>query len=435
MICDASASAGLAVMPEEHLLEDSKDIEIIEFNGPSTAVDSGVSPSFGLTAGSSESCMFSSPHLIRSPVEEKPSIAQDGTIFSFKQRSGDASRVESKPNPSACEQINLIKQFLMRGDPNPPSNVHQSDNTVRMNGGSLHDIPPLWANYPVETSPVLTEINFQQDDRGSSLYPSQNGIQSSFHVNDCRVPGIPEGHADLLQFGRPQPDIDNLIYPFPPNMNGHLNPSNSLTNGIGRQDIPELPVSIDSFNDPMPNGSDFIPAFPFQEGSLHHSFKPQCHTGQNGFRPAERAGGFSKVADIASSSHPAHDFKVNAGVAGVPRQDTTLWFSSPDNAQLTQDVDIPPIEEVLSVDDLTPSLCVEHMAPYRNPAKFQNGNIIESAVHTGNVFPPHNGIHMNQPMVQNAPKQNYHNTLANGKSVDPAFQSGGNSLLKMMLTL
>ena len=122
---------------------------------------------------------------------------------------------------------------------------------------------------------------------------------------------------------------------------------------------------------------------------------------------------------------------MNAGVPGVPRQDTTLWFSSPDNAQLSQDMDIPPIEDVLSVDDLTPSLCVEHMAPYRNPAKFQNGNIVES-VHTGNVYPPRNGIHVNQPMVQNIQKQNFQNSPANGKSLDP---SGGNSLLKMMLTL
>lgn len=422
-------------MPEEDLLEDSKDIEIIEFTSPSTAVDSGgpVLPSFSLTAGSSESCMFSSPHLNRSPVEEKPNIAQDGSIYGFKteRRSGDATRIESKPNPSACEQINLIKQFLMCGDPNPPSNVHQSDNTVRINGGSLHDIPPLWSNYPVETSPVLTEINFQQDDRGSGLYPPQNGMQSSFHANDCRVPVMSEGHANLPQFGRPeQPDTDNLMYPFPTNMNGHLNPSNSFTNGVGRQDIPELPVSIDSFNKPMQNGSDFIPAFPFQDGSLRYPFKQQYHTGQNGFSPAERTGGFPKVADCASTSHLVHDFKVNAGVPGVPRQDTTLWFSSPDNGQLTPDVDIPPIEDVLSVDDLTPSLCVEHMAPYRNPAKFQNGNIMDS-VHTGNVFPPPNGIHLNQPMGQNVQKQNFQNTPANGKSVDP---TGGNSLLKMMLT-
>lgn len=418
-------------MPEEDLLEDSKDIEIIEFNSPSTAIDSSVLPSFGLTAGSSESCMFSSPLYNRSPVEEKPNIAQDGTIYSFKteRRNGDASHIESKPNPSACEQINLIKQFLMGGDPNPPSNVYRSDNTTRVNGGSLHDIPPLLSNYPVETSPVLAEINLQQDDRGSGLYLPQNGMQSSFHANDCRVPGMSEGHANLSQFGRPQQrDADNFLYPFPPNMNGHLNPSNSFTNVVGRQDVPELPVSIDSFNKPMQNGS----AFPsFQEGNLHHSFKAQYHTGQNGFRPSEGAGGFSKVADCASTSYPVHDFKVNAGVPGVPRQDATLWFSSPDNAQLTQDVDIPPIEDVLSVDDLTPSLCVEHMAPYRNPAKLQNGNIMES-VHTGNVFPPPNGIHMNQPMVQNVQKQNFQNSPANGKRLDP---TGGNSLLKMMLTL
>ena len=437
-------------MPEEDLLEDSKDIEIIEFPSPSTAVNSSgpVLSSFGLAAGSSESCMFSSPHLNRSPVEEKPNIARDGMIYGFKteRRNGDATRIESKQNPSAYEQINLIKQFLMGGDPNPPSNVHQSDNTVRINGGSLRDIPPLWANYPVETSPVLTEINFQQDDRASGLYPPQNGMQSSFHANECRVPGTSEGHVNLPQFGRPQQsDTDNLIYPFPPNMNGHVNHSDpfppnmnghvnhsdSFTNGVGMQDIPELPVSIDSFNKPVQNGSDFIPAFSFQEGNLHYPFKQQYHTGKNGFSHTERAGGFSKVADCASTSHPVHDFKVNAGIPGVPRQDTTLWFSSPDNAQLTPDMNIPPIEDVLSVDDLTPSLCVEHMAPYRNPAKFQNGNIMDS-VHTGNAFPPPNGIHMNQPMAQNVQKQNFQHTPANGKSVDP---TGGNSLLKMMLTL
>ena len=426
-----SAFAGLAIMPEEDLLEDSKDIEIIEFNSSSTAIDSSVLPSFDLPAGASESCMFSSPHLNRSPVEEKPSVAQDGTIYSFKteRRRGGASHIESKPNPSACEQINLIKQFLMGGDPSPPSNVYQSDNTSRINGGSNHDIHPLWSNYPVETSPVLTEITFQQDNRGPGLYPPQNGMQSSFHANDYRVPGMSEGHANLSQFGKPrQPDTDTLMYPFPPNMNGQLNLSNSFTNGVVRQDIPELPVSINSLNKPMQNGS----AFPtFQEGSLHHSFKPQYHTGQNGFSPAEGAGGFSKVADYPSTSYPVHDFKANASVPGMPRQDTTLWFSSSDNAQLSQDMDIPPIEDVLSVDDLTPSLCVEHMSPYRNPAKFQNGNIMES-VHTGNVFSPPNGIHVNQPMVQNIKKQNFQNSPANGKSLDP---TGGNSLLKMMLTL
>lgn len=425
-------------MPDEDLLEDSKDIEIIEYNGPSTAAEfSGpVLPSFGLTAGSSESCMFSSPHLNRSPVEEKPTIAQDGTIYSFKteRRSGDAAHIGSKPNHSAYEQINLIKQFLMGGDPNPPSNVRQSDNTVRINGGSVPDIPPPWANYPVETSPVLTEINYQQDDRGSVLYPPQNGMQSSYYANDCRVPGMSEGHANLPQFGRPQqPDTDNLIYPFPPNINGHVNPSNSFTNGVSRQDIPELPVSIDSLNKSMQNGSDFTPAFPFPEGSLHHSFKPQYQTGQNGFNPAERAGGFSKVVDCATTNHPAHDFNVNAGVPGIPRQDTSLWFSSPDNAQLPQNVDVPPIE-VLSVDELTPSLCVDHMAAYRNAGKFQNGNIMES-VHTANVCPPPpNGIHLNQPMVLNVQKQNFQNTHGNGKNVHQPFQSGGNSLLKMMLT-
>lgn len=423
-------------MPDEDLLEESKDIEIIEFASPSTAVDGSghVLPSYGLTAGSSESCMFSSPHLNRSPVEEKPNIAQDGTIYSFKteRRIGDATRIESKPNPSAHEQINLIKQFLMGGDPTPLSNVHQSDNTVRINGESLHDIPPPWANYPVETSPVLTEINFQQDNRSSGLYPPQNGMQSAFHANERRVPGMSEGHANLPQFGRPQqPNTDNLMYPFPPNMNGHVNPSNSYTNGVGMHDIPELPVTIESFNKPMQNGSDFTPAFPFQEGSLHYPLKQQYHTGQNGFIPAERVGGFSKVADCASTGHPGHDFQVNTGIPGVPRQDTTLWFSSPDNVQLTPDVDIPPIEDVLSVDDLTPSLCVEHMAPYRNPAKFQNGNIMDSA-HTGNAFPPPNGIHMNQPMAQNVQKQNFQHSPANGKSVDP---TRGNSLLKMMLTL
>ena len=437
LICGASVSAGLAAMPEENLVEDPEDIEIIEFISPSTGVDSGVLSSFGLTAGSSESCMFSSPRLNCSPVEEKPSIAQNGTIYGFKteRRSSDASHIESKPNSSAYEQINLIKKFLMGGEPNPPSNARQSDNTPRINGGSLHDIPPLWANYPPETSSVLTEINFQPDDRGSSFYPPQNGMQPSFHANGCRVPGFSEGHANLPQFDRPQqPDTDNLIYPFPPNINGHPNPSNSFTNGIGRQDIPQLPISIDNLGKPTQNGSDFIPAFPFQEGNLHHPFNPQYRTGQNGFSPAEKAGGFSKVADIVSSNHPVHNFKVNAGVSGVPRQDTTLWFSSPDNAQLTQDVDIPPIEEVLSVDDLTPTLCVEHMVPYRNPANFQNSNNMES-VHTGNVFPPPNGIHMNQSLVQKVQKHNFQNTHANDQNVDPAFQSGGNSLLKMMLTL
>lgn len=425
------------------MLDDSKDIEIMEYSSPTTSAESNGSmlPSLGLTAGSSESCMFSSPHLNRSPVEEKPNIAQDGTVFNFKteHRNGDTAHIDSKRNHSAYEQINLIKQFLMGADANPLSNVHQTDNTVRVNGETVHDIPPLWANYPAERSPVLTEISYQQDDRCQGTYPPQNGMPSSFHANDCRVPGMAQGLANGPQFGRPQqPDTSTLIYPFPPDLNGHVNPSNSFPNGVNRQDIPKqpLPVSIDSFNK-LQNGSEFIPAFPPPNGSLHHSFQPQYQNTQNGPYPAEREGGFSKVADSTTENHLTHDFIVNASVTGIPRQDTGLWFSSPDTAQLSQNVQIPPIEDVLSVDELTPSLCVEHMAPYRNSGKFHNGfhnaNITES-LHPANVFPP-NGIHLNQPMGQNFQKQNFQNTPGSAESVDQTFQSGGNSLLKMMLTL
>ena len=428
-------------MADEEMLEDSKDIEIIDYIGPNTAGQSSgpMLPSLGLTTGSSESCMFSSPHLNRSPGEEKPNVAQDGTIYNFKteHRNGGTTHIDSKRNHSAYEQINLIKQFLMGGDGDPLSNAHQTDNTGLVNGQSVHDIPPLWANYPIERSPVLTEISYQQDDRCQVTYSPQNGMQTSFQANDCRVPGMAQGLANGPQLGRSQqPDAINLIYPFPPDMNGHVNPSNAFTNSANRQNIPDLPVSIDSFNK-LQNGSEFIPAFPPPEGNLHHSFQPRYQTNQNGLYPTEREGRFSKVPDSATETHLTHDFIVNPSVTGQPRQDTGRWFSSTDTAQLTPNVQIPPIEDVLSVDELTPSLCVDHMAPYRSSGKFHNGfhsaNITES-VHPANVF-PRNGIHFNQPVGQSFQKQNYQNTPGSAESVDQPFQSGGNSLLKMMLTL
>lgn len=436
--------AGLIAIPHEEMLEDSKDIEIIEYSSPTTAANSSGPTLSSLGLSSSESCMFSSPHLSRSPAEEKPNIAQDGRIYSFKteHRNSASTRVDPKHNHSAHEQINLIKQFLMGGDANPLSNVHQSDNTVRANGKTLHGIPPLWASYPVERSSVLSEISYQQDDRCQVPYPPQNGIQSSFHANDFRVSGMAQGISNGPQFGgSQQSDTNTAIYPFPPDMNDHVNTSHFFTNGVNRQAIPELPVSIDSFNT-LPNGPGLIPAFPPPEGSLHHSFQPRYQTNQNGLTPAG-SGGFSNLADTTTGNHLTHDFIDT----GTPRQDTSLWLSSPDTTHLPQSVQIPPIEEVLSVDELTPTLGVDHMAPYQHSGKFHNGfhnaDITES-VHPS--FPP-NGIHLNQPVGQNFHKQSFQNTPGGAANVDQPFSSGGNSLLlppdgkggnsllKMMLTL
>lgn len=426
----------MIAIPDEEMLEDSKDIEIIEYSSPTTAADSSGPTLSSLGLSSSESCMFSSPHLSRSPVEEKPTIAQDGRIYSFKteHRNSTTTRIDPKHNHSAHEQINLIKQFLMGGDADPLSNVHQSDNTVRASGKTLHGIPPLWANYPVERSPVLTEISFQQDDRCQVPYPPHNGIPSSFHANDFRVPGMSQGISNGPQIGRSQQsDTNTAIYPFPPDMNDHVNTSHFFTNGVNRQDIPELPVSVDSFNK-LQNGPGLNPAFPPPEGSLHHSFQPRYQANQNGLPPAG-SGGFSNLADITAANHLTYDFVVNGADTGTPRQDTSLWLSSPDTTQLPQSVQIPAIEEVLSVEELTPTLGVDHMAPYRHSGKFHNGfhntNTTES-VHP--AFPP-NGINGNQPVGQHFQKQGFQNTPRTAANVDQTFPSGGNSLLKMMLTL
>lgn len=426
--------AGLTAMPEEEVLPDSKDIEIIEYySSPPTAAETNghMLPSLGFTTGLSESCMFSTHHPNRSPMEEKPTISHDGTVYNFKteHRNGGTAHIDSKPNHSAFEQINLIKQFLMGGDTDSLPNIHQAENTVRINGGGIHDFAPPWADYPVETSPVLTEVNFQQDGRCPAPYPPQNGMQSSFHTNECRVPGTLQGQVNTAQFGGSrQPDTINLIYPFPPDMNS----SNSYTNGVDKQDIPELLTSIGAINKSLQNGSDFIPGFLLPEDNLHHSFQPRYQTNQNGLYHAEIEGGFSTVADAATENRHAHDFMVNASITGIPRQDTSLWLSSPNTAQFAQNMQVPQIEELLSVDELTPSLYVDHMAPYGNPGKFHNGHITES-VHPANVFPT-NGIHLNQSVGQSYQKQNFQKTAGSTESMDQTFQSDGSSLLKMMLS-
>lgn len=437
-----SAGQGMTTMPDEVMLEDSKDIEIIEFHSPATVAEpSGPQlPTFDLTTGSSDSCMFSSPYLNRSPVEVKPNVAHSGSVYNFKTESrNDASHMYSKRNKSAHEQINRIKQFLMGGEPDSLSNLHQAENTVSMNGGGIHDVPNPWSNYPVDTSPVLPEVNFPEDDECSVTYPMQSGMQPSFQTNGCAVPGMIRGNANSTQFVGPpqQPDTNNLIYPFLPDMNGlgHANSSNAFVNGVGKHEIPQLTTTIDGLNKTLQNGSEFNPAFLPPEATLPQPYQPRYQTSQNALHHNDRDGCFTTVVDSTPGNHYALDYMVNSSVTGIPRQDSSLWYSSTSAAKLAQNLQGPPkIDDVLSVDELTPSLCVDPMAQYTIPGQFHNGHLSDS-VHSSNVYPSRNGLHLNHSVGQSFQKQNFQKAPGGAKNVDPTSAQGGNSLLKMMLTL
>ena len=430
---------------EEVMVPESKDIEIIEYSSPPISAaekKSHVLSSLGPTTGASESCMFSSPHLNRLPVEEKPNILPpDQMVFNFKteHRNGDATYLN--PKHSEHDHINLIKQFLMGEDNQPPPNsCRQLESPLQVDGGIIHDSPPPWADYPVDASSVLSELNFHQGNRSTAPYPpcpQQNGKQPSFHMNGYdQIPGMIQGQANGGQCGGPQPlDSTNIMYPFLPDMSNHANTSmsNPYVNGVHTQDICDVHVqtSMNGLNQVLQNGTDFLPPYLRQEGTVIHSLQQRFGHNQNGFYHPKKEGNFTTATQLPNGNHHSYDFMGHASVTEITRQDPSMCFGPPNNTHLNHNPQVPQVEEVLSVDDLTPSLFTDPMVPYGNPENFHNGHLPQS-MHSTGVYPP-SEMHLSQSVGQSfqTPQQ-----LQQKSSAQNQFQpASNNSLLKRMLTL
>lgn len=426
------------------MLQESKDTEIIEFSPPIMGEEkkAHVLPSIGPTTGASESCMFSSPHMNTSPVEEKPNIlAHDGMVFNFKaeHRNGTTAHANPKPNHTAHDQINLIKQFLMGEDNHPPPNSCQHQSAVQVEGGLIRDSPLPWDD--VDASSVLSELKFQHDDRSSvpfPPYPPQNGIQPSLHVNGFdHIPDILQGHASVSQPGKPQhPDTTNLIYPFLPDTSDHTNASMSSphVNGMQEQDICSVHVEMgfNNLNQVLQNGTDCLPPYLRQEGTVVHSLQERLKHNQNGFYQPHKESNFPTVSQRATENNHTYDYMGLASATGLPGQDPNLWFGSSSAAQFNHSSQVHQAEDVLSVDDLTPSLFTGPAVPCGNPENFHNGHF---TVHPASVYPS-SEKHLNQSAGQSFQSpQNVQQKQVNG-SRSQNFQPGSNnSILKMMLTL
>ena len=434
----------MTAIPDEVLLDDSKDIEITDFSSATNVAEpSGPKlPTFDLTSGSSKSCMFGSAHLNRQPVEMKPTLAHSGTGHNFKtENRNDSTHLFSKRSKSAHEEIHRIKQFLMGDEANSLTHLPRADNTLVINGGSVHNVADPWAGYPVDSSPVLPEVNFPDDDDECSMnYPQalQSEMRPPYQPNGCTLPGMVQGNVTSTQFvGTQQPDADNFVYPFLPDMSSlsHVNSSNAYVNGISKQEVHQMSATIDGLPPSLHNGQEFNPAFRSPEGALPQSFTPSYQHNHNGLPHPQRGAGFNPVVDATSANHFPLDFMLNSNTTSVPSQDTSLWFSSTNATNLAQNLP-PKIEDMPSVDEITPSLYANTtMAPYTNPEQFHNGHLSES-VQLSDTFQPPNGMHLNQSGVNQCfQKQTFQKEPGGAKNVDPNLHQGGNSLLRMMLTL
>ena len=433
-------------------MQESKDIEIIEHIGPPISVEekkAHVLPSLSHTAGTSESCMFSSPHVNRSPVDEKPNILSHGGItvnFKVERRNGDATHANSKRNHTEHDQINLIKQFLMGEDNQPPPSACQLGSTVRVDGGLIRDSPPPWANYPIDASSVIPELNFQQDNRSSAPCPPcppQNGTQPSLHLNGYdHIPDILQDRANGLHCARPQQlDSTNHIYPFLPDMSNHVNAPvpNPYANTVHNEDISDVLVQLgmNGINTTLQNGTDGLPPYLRQEGTVVHSLQQRFSHSPNGFYHPPKEGNFHTVPQPPTQNHHAYNIMGHASATDLPGQNTNLWFGSSNTPQSNPSAQLPQVDEVLSVDDLTPSLFVDPMVPYGNTESFHNTGHFSESMHPSNVnaYPP-SDMHMNQPVGQNfQTPQNMQQKRVNNagnKSLQPGTN---NSILKRMLTL
>lgn len=444
---------GFAGSSEDVALQESKDIEIIEYSSPpvSTAEkEELLSPPLVHTPGTSESCMFSSANQSRSPVEEKPNIlSREGMVFNSKpeRRNGSTPHVHTKSKHSAHDQINLIKQFLMGVNSQPPARACHLETITRVDGGVIPDSqpPPAWSDYPGDPSSVLPELNFQQNDGLSAPYPPfppQNGVNSSLFTNGYdhtpgRLPVQPNGLS--CGGGTQQMDSTNLIYPSIPNIRDPtVNPSmsNPSVNGVDELDAFNLHVDagIGDLHDILQDGPGNLSHYLQQEGTVFHSLKQRLNHGQNGLHHPQNEVLFPPVNQSFPASYPACDFLSNSSATGTPNQDPKLWFGASGTVPLNHGPpQVPQVPEAFNVDDLTPSLFQDPNVPFAN-----QGNVPvcqpSQSMYSSDVSRT-NGMHMSPRMAQKfQTPQNVQQRQSDSRN--QSFNPGGNnSILKMMLTM
>lgn len=445
-----SSGPGVVLTSDESMLQDSKDIEIIEYSTPPLSVEerkAHVLPSLGPPVSVSDSCMFGSPQLNKSPADEKPNIlSHDGMTVNCKieHRNGDSTNVNSRRNHTAHDQINLIKQFLMGENNQPPPNSCQHGETVRIDGGIICDSPPPWADYPADPSSVLPDFNFHQDNRSGvpcPPCPPENGTQPSLHVNGFdHIPDILPGRGNGLQCGRhPQVDPTNHIYPFLPDMSTHADPpvSNPYVNGVHNEDIGDVHVELamNGINTTLQSGTDLLPPYLRQEGTVIHSLQQRLSHNGNGFCHSQKQSNYQTVNKPPTENHLGYDFMGHPSTTDLPRQDPSLWFRSSNTSQSNQNSQLPQVDEVISIDDLTPSLFADPMVPFGNPENPHSKAHFTGAMPPANVYPA-GGMHLNQPVGQHFQTPPILHQKRDNEGASQSFQpSGNNSILKMMLTL
>lgn len=498
--------------PDESVVLDSKDIEIIEFPSPTVAweetkahilpsVDHATGlPPLGPATAAAESCMFGSHPLNSSPVEEKPNI-RNGLIVNLKTepRNGDVTHAHSKPNHSAHDRINLIKQFLMGEDDRPPPNSCHVGGPVRIDGGVIRDSPLPWTDYPVDASSVFTQLNFQQGDRSSVFYPDfppqQNGKQPLLHANGFdHIPDILQGRANGFQnVVSQQADTDNYYFPFLQNASNQSNAatvSNPYENKVNHPDVSGVNVhlGLNGFNKIVPSPPDCLPGFLCQNGTGNHSLN-QHPAGQNGsYQQPQREGNYQTLTNLPSGNRPDYNFVEHGNVTdlpeladvtgipglanvtgvaelvgvtgipglanvrgisghssvtglpghanfnGTPGQNINVWQTS---AQPNPNSHVPQVDEVINVDDLTPTLFTDPQGLHENPQGFySNGFSVNSVRETRTNVYDHSDISVNQQTGKNLQTAQKLQQKRADESASQNYQkTSSNSILKMMLSL
>ena len=500
---------------DESVVLDSKDIEIIEFPSPTVSLEEtkahilptvdhatvlpplGHAPAAPAAPAAAETCMFGSFPLNRSSVEEKPNI-RNGVIVNLKTepKKGEITHAHSKPNHSAHDRINLIKQFLMGEDDRPPPNSCHVRSPLRIDGGVIRDSPPPWTEYPVDGSSVFTELNYQQGDRSSMFYPDfppqQNGKQPLLHANGFdHIPDILQGRGNGFQnVESKQADTANFYYPFLQNASNQSNAatlSNPYENKVNHPDVSGLNVhlGLNGFNKTTPTCP---PGFLGQNGTGNHSLN-QRPAGQNGsYAQPQREGNYQTRPNLPSGNLPDYNFVEHANVTdlpefadvtgmpgiandtsmpdladvtgvpglanvrGMPRhlsvtgipghanfsapsgQNANMWQTS---AQSNPNPHVPQADEVINVDDLTPTLFTDPHGLHENPAGFHsNGFSMDSIRETQTNVYDHSDIIANQQMGNNVQAaQKLQLERADDKTGQNYQTTSSNSILKMMLSL
>lgn len=516
---DSVNSSGrvLSDSPDESVVLDSKDIEIIEFPSPTVSLEetkahilptvdhATVLPPLGhapaapapAPAAAAESCMFGSFPLNSSSVEEKPNI-RNGLIVNLKTepKKGEITHAHSKPNPSAHDRINLIKQFLMGEDDRPPPNSCHVRGPLRIDGGVIRDSPPPWTEYPVDGSSVFTELNYQQGDRSSVFYPDfppqQNGKQPLLHANGFdHIPDILQGRGNGFQnVESKQADTANFYYPFLQNASNQSNAatlSNLYENKVNHPDVSgvNLHLGLNGFNKTTPNCP---PGFLGQNGTGSHSLN-QRPAGQNGsYAQPQREGNYQTRPNLPSGNLPDYNFVEHANVTDLPEfadvtgipgiaSDTSLPeladvtgvpglanvrgmpghlsvtgipghanFSAPSgqnanmwqaSAQSNPNPHVPQADEVINVDDLTPTLFTDPHGLHENPAGFHsNGFSMDSIPETRTNVYDHSDMIVNQQMGNDLQAAQKLQLKRADENTGQNYQTtSSNSILKMMLSL